>query len=136
MTPPSRPRIVVQGRDSASSGPGRRHRLTCRSRCRRQPLGPALRLRHSFGGSALDQIFRHALTAQRAGKVGLADDESEQLLYRLFAHATRPEFTYRHQWDLDDLVMWDNRSVMHYAIGDYDETRIMHRIVVKGGKPR
>ena len=67
--------------------------------------------------------------------VGLTNDESERLLYRLFAHATRPEFTYRHQWDMDDLVMWDNRSVMHYAIGDYDETRIMHRFVVKGGKP-
>ncbi len=68
--------------------------------------------------------------------VGLPEDQSERLLFRLLAHATRPEFTYRHRWQLDDLVLWDNRSVMHYAIGDYDELRIMHRIVVKGGKPR
>ena len=68
--------------------------------------------------------------------VDLPSDESERLLYRLFSHATRPEFTYRHRWQLDDLVLWDNRSVMHYAIRDYDERRIMHRFVVQGGKPR
>ena len=68
--------------------------------------------------------------------VGLAEDESERLLYRLFAHASRPEFVYRHHWQINDLVLWDNRSVMHYAIGDYDEPRLMHRIVVQGGKPR
>ena len=62
-------------------------------------------------------------------------EESEKLLFRLFAHATRPEFTYRHQWAINDLVLWDNRSVMHYAIGDYDELRTMHRIVVKGDVP-
>ena len=62
--------------------------------------------------------------------VGLPDDESERLLYRLFGHATRLEFTYRHHWQRDDLVLWDNRSVMHYAVGDYDEPRLMHRIVV------
>ncbi len=67
--------------------------------------------------------------------VGLPEADSERLLFRLFAHATRPEFVYRHHWQLDDLVLWDNRSVMHYAIGDYEEQRIMHRIVVKGGKP-
>ncbi|MCY3821215.1 MAG: TauD/TfdA family dioxygenase [Gammaproteobacteria bacterium] len=66
----------------------------------------------------------------------LPSGESEALLYRLFAHATRPEFTYRHRWEPDDLVLWDNRSVMHYAVRDYDEQRIMHRFVVKGGTPR
>ena len=68
--------------------------------------------------------------------VDLPADESERLLFRLLAHATRPEFVYRHHWQLDDLVLWDNRSVMHYAISDYDEPRFMHRIVVQGGKPR
>jgi taurine dioxygenase len=68
--------------------------------------------------------------------VDMPEAESERLLFRLFAHATRPEFVYRHRWELDDLVLWDNRSVMHYAIGDYEEQRIMHRIVVQGGKPK
>ena len=67
--------------------------------------------------------------------VDMPKDESELLLYRLFAHASCPEFGYRHHWELNDLVLWDNRSVMHYAISDYDELRIMHRIVVEGGKP-
>lgn len=68
--------------------------------------------------------------------VDMAPDESERLLFKLLAHATRPEFVYRHRWQLDDLVLWDNRSVMHYAVLDYDEPRAMHRIVVKGGRPR
>ena len=66
----------------------------------------------------------------------MPEDESKLLLFRLLAHCTRPEFVYRHHWELNDLVLWDNRSVMHYAIRDYDETRIMHRIVVKGGTPK
>lgn len=68
--------------------------------------------------------------------VDMPDDESELLLFRLFAHSIRPEFVYRHHWQVNDLVLWDNRSVMHYAIRDYDEPRIMHRIVIKGGTPR
>ena len=63
------------------------------------------------------------------------DADSRLLLYRLFAHSVLPEFTYRHHWAMNDLVLWDNRSVMHYAIQDYTELRIMHRIVVKGNKP-
>lgn len=66
----------------------------------------------------------------------MPEDESELLLYALYAHSTRPEFVYRHHWEVNDLVLWDNRSVMHYAIRDYDEPRIMHRIVIKGGTPR
>ena len=62
-------------------------------------------------------------------------DESEKLLYRLLSHATSPEFVYRHHWQLNDLVLWDNRSVMHYAVRDYEELRTMHRIVVKGDVP-
>lgn len=66
---------------------------------------------------------------------GMEADESEGLLYKLLAHASRPEFVYRHHWQQNDLVLWDNRSVMHYAISDYDEPRLMHRIVVKGDVP-
>ncbi|MYD81116.1 MAG: TauD/TfdA family dioxygenase [Gammaproteobacteria bacterium] len=68
--------------------------------------------------------------------VGMPADESEALLFRIFSHHVRPEFTYRHKWSVNDLVLWDNRSVMHYAIADYNEQRIMHRIVVQGNVPQ
>ncbi len=67
--------------------------------------------------------------------VGMPSDESEILLFRIFSHFVRPEFTYRHKWNVDDLVLWDNRSVMHYAVADYSERRVMHRIVVQGNVP-
>ena len=45
---------------------------------------------------------------------------------------TQPEFIYRHRWSQNDLVMWDNRCTMHYAIADYDEIgeRYMNRTTV------
>jgi alpha-ketoglutarate-dependent 2,4-dichlorophenoxyacetate dioxygenase len=44
------------------------------------------------------------------------------LLYDLNLHATRPEFVYRHQWRVGDLVIWDNRDTMHRG-RPHDETR-------------
>ncbi len=102
-----------------------------------------------FGSDVEDSVHPVVRTHEETGRkalyvngnftkhiVDMPDAESELLLFRLLAHASRPEFTYRHHWELGDLVLWDNRSVMHYAIRDYDEQRIMHRIVVKGGEPR
>ncbi len=61
--------------------------------------------------------------------VELHPAESRALLDYLFAHMTQPEFIYRHRWSVRDLVMWDNRCTMHYAIADYDAVgeRYMHR---------
>lgn len=44
---------------------------------------------------------------------GLRDTEARALLDELIANATRPEFTYQHQWRLGDVLMWDNRAMMH-----------------------
>jgi alpha-ketoglutarate-dependent 2,4-dichlorophenoxyacetate dioxygenase len=41
--------------------------------------------------------------------------EGRLLLHELIEHATRPEFVYRHQWRVADLVIWDNRATMHRA---------------------
>lgn len=57
---------------------------------------------------------------------GMTPEESEGLLHFLFQHSIRPEFTYRHRWRLWDIVMWDNRSTMHLAPGDYDTAQIRH----------
>ncbi|MSQ73697.1 MAG: TauD/TfdA family dioxygenase [Betaproteobacteria bacterium] len=57
---------------------------------------------------------------------GMSADESKPLLRFLCSHATRAQFVYRHCWLQDDLVMWDNRCMMHNAVGDYDRSRIRH----------
>ena len=45
--------------------------------------------------------------------VGMSPEDSEELLGELFAHQTKPEFLWTHQWQVGDLVMWDNRPTMH-----------------------
>jgi taurine dioxygenase len=52
--------------------------------------------------------------------VGMTEEETKQLREYLIQHATRYEMVYRHRWGLHDLLMWDNRCAMHYAIPDYD----------------
>ncbi len=66
--------------------------------------------------------------------VQLARAESDALLGLLFAHATKPEFVYRHRWRLRDLLIWDNRCTMHHAVHDFLGTghRHMHRTTVLG----
>jgi taurine dioxygenase len=71
------------------------------------------------------------------GIEGMPDDEALQLIAELDAHCVRPEFCYRHRWQEDDLVMWDNASAMHLAICDYalPQRRLMHRTTVIGSQP-
>lgn len=71
------------------------------------------------------------------GIVGMADAEALALLAELLEHSTRPEFQYRHRWRSGDIVMWDNRSLLHKANGDYDmnQVRYLYRIMLKGDAP-
>lgn len=66
--------------------------------------------------------------------IGLPDEEAQVLIAELMAHATREKYEYRHKWRYGDMVIWDNRSVLHQANGDYDmrETRRLYRLMVKG----
>ena len=66
--------------------------------------------------------------------VGMPEKEALALVAELMAHATQKKYEYRHKWRYGDMVIWDNRSVMHQANGDYDmnETRFLYRIMVKG----
>ncbi|HTR82850.1 MAG TPA: TauD/TfdA family dioxygenase [Reyranella sp.] len=66
--------------------------------------------------------------------VGMTPEESKPIIDYLVKHATRPQFVYRHQWQQDDIVLWDNRCTMHIALGDYEEGEIRHleRTTVKG----
>ncbi|MDB5862723.1 MAG: hypothetical protein JWO70_529 [Betaproteobacteria bacterium] len=67
---------------------------------------------------------------------GLPVDESEALLEALWAHAVRPDFTWHHVWQAGDILMWDNRCVMHHRDPfDAGARRVMHRIQCAGDKP-
>tara|TARA_Y100001960_G_C14698169_1_gene840151 strand:- start:243 stop:1088 length:846 start_codon:yes stop_codon:yes gene_type:complete len=66
--------------------------------------------------------------------VELAKSESDAVLEFLFAHSTKPEFIYRHRWQLNDLLLWDNRCTVHHAVHDFHAVgyRHMHRTTVLG----
>jgi taurine dioxygenase len=67
---------------------------------------------------------------------GLALAASETLLDRLWEHASRPEFAWYQQWRAGDLVLWDNRCVMHRRDAfDPNARRVMHRTQIKGDRP-
>lgn len=67
---------------------------------------------------------------------GMSRAESAPLIQYLCAHATRPENVYRHQWRVGDLVCWDNRTTMHLALGDFDQSHPRHmlRTTLQGEK--
>lgn len=67
---------------------------------------------------------------------GYEPEQSKALLARLWAWAVRPEFVYRHEWQMNDLLIWDNTGTMHRAL-DYDRTcgRRLHRVTLEGIEP-
>lgn len=60
--------------------------------------------------------------------VGMTEAESAGILKYLSALAVRPEFTYRHYWQVGDLVLWDNRCTLHLAPADYDTAQVRHMV--------
>ncbi len=65
------------------------------------------------------------------GIEGMSDDEARPLLGEMYGHQTSEEFQYRHRWEPDMLVMWDNRCLLHRATGGYDgHDRLLHRATI------
>ena len=70
--------------------------------------------------------------------VGMPQDEGAALLGELLEHATQPQFIYTHRWQPGDLVMWDNRCLLHRAVANYEmdrHRRVLHRTVIRGSVP-
>ncbi len=67
------------------------------------------------------------------GIEGMPDDEALELLFELHEWQDQEQFQYRHKWNANELVMWDNRSVLHKATGGYDgQDRLLHRTTIAG----
>jgi len=62
--------------------------------------------------------------------------ESDALLAELFAHVKKPEFVYRHKWQVGDFLIWDNCSTQHCAVPDYalPQRRLMERTTLTGAE--
>jgi taurine dioxygenase len=91
-------------------------------------------------------IRTHPLTGRKAiyvrtgecvGIVGMPEEEALPLIQALSDFVIRPVFLYRHQWQVGDLLMWDNCCAQHRAIKDYalPQRRLMYRVTVNGTVP-
>ena len=91
-------------------------------------------------------IRTHPVTGRKAvyvragecvGIVGMPEAEALALIAELSEFVTRPTFLYRHQWQVGDLLMWDNCCAQHRAIKDYTlpQRRLMYRVTVNGTVP-
>lgn len=79
-------------------------------------------------------IFVNGIFTQRINELGEA--ESRELLDFLFAHATKDEFTVKHDWQPGDIAFWDNRVTQHRVDADFgDARRCGHRIAINGDTP-
>jgi taurine dioxygenase len=92
---------------------------------------PAVMVIPETGGKSLyiSQLMTFAIE-------GLDKAESAALLERLFKHIEQPQFRYSHQWQPNDLIIWDNRTTVH-ARTDFDpnERRLLRRFVTIGEQP-
>jgi alpha-ketoglutarate-dependent taurine dioxygenase len=70
--------------------------------------------------------------------LGMPETEGAAILEELLRHTTQRQFVYAHSWHKGDLVMWDNRCLLHRAVANFAtdrERRILHRSVIRGTKP-
>ena len=124
---PSEMRQRLEGMDAVFNFAGRR---------RARPITPAQI--QAFPEVVHPVVRPHPVTGRKClyvmrndctGLSGVADEEAQLLIAALADHIVRPEFVYRHQWRPGDLLLWDNCTVQHRAIQDYQLPlrRLMHR---------
>jgi alpha-ketoglutarate-dependent taurine dioxygenase len=99
----------------------------------RPPVDHPLVRTHPESGAKTLYIGNHA-----SHILGMPEAEGDALLQELLDHATQPGFVYTHHWQAGDLVMWDNRCLLHRALANYEmatHRRVLHRTVVTGTVP-
>ncbi len=99
----------------------------------RSPVDHPLVRTHPDTGAKALYLGNHSSHIQ-----GVPEDAGRALLDRLLEHATGPQFVYAHRWREGDLIMWDNRCLLHRAVANYrlgHDRRILHRTVVRGAVP-
>jgi taurine dioxygenase len=93
---------------------------------------PVVRTHPETGRQALYVNPGHTLRFE-----GMTEEESRPLLEFLYQAQVRPEFTCRFDWRPGSLALWDNRCAQHNPVNDYHgHRRLMHRITLKGERPR
>ena len=93
------------------------------------PVPQKLVRRNAATGESNYYVGSHARSIE-----GWRDEDARALLDDLVARATAPEFRYQHRWQVDDLLIWDNRCVLHRGL-PYDADsyrRRMHQTRVAG----
>ncbi len=66
---------------------------------------------------------------------GMPMEEGRTRIEQLEAQATQPQFLYRHHWKKGDVLMWDNRCLLHHADANFDaarHARVLHRTCLRG----
>jgi taurine dioxygenase len=97
-----------------------------------ESIHPVVRTHPENGRKAL---FVNGIFTKRI--VDMDEAESDALLAQLFEHATRDEFTVRHDWRSGDIAFWDNRCTQHRVDNDFGTARRRgHRIAIDGDAPR
>jgi taurine dioxygenase len=125
----------LNGRRAVFDFRGRKRALTpTQAEIERNPpvMHPIVRT-HPHTGRKCLYVMRDDCT----GIEGLDDEEARALICALADHIAKPAFIYRHQWQVGDLLLWDNCTVQHRAIQDYDlpQRRLMHRTTMGGAAP-
>ncbi len=99
----------------------------------RPPVAHPLVRTHPETGAKTLYLGNHA-----SHILGMPEAEGDALLLDLLEHATQPSFIYTHHWQDGDLVLWDNRCLLHRALANYEmarHRRVLHRTVVTGSVP-
>jgi len=91
---------------------------------------PVVRIHPETGRKALFVNCNHTIHIADVPRA-----ESDALLGLLYEHVKSPELQCRFRWDAHSLVLLDNRACQHYAVPDYRERRILHRVTMQGDRP-